>query len=309
MTDETLMNRPDRVALGVTLMLLTVFMMSIQEALFKLHSDSFSLWQIFTLRGLLSVPLLIAIALLAKRRNLWRQAFSKWPLMRSVYMTLMFIAMYAALPFLSLSTVAAGIYTAPVFVTILSAAVIGEPVGKTGWLAIATGFIGVLVILQPGSDSFSLWAVLPVLGGFLYALSSITTRARCQGISLPAMALSLNLVLLMTGILFSLIIFLWQPQAEISATNPSLLSHWRQVETSDWQLIILLAILAVAIGMGLAGAYQSAPPATIATFDYSYLVFMAVWDFLFFAIKPNLTTILGIVLIVTAGLLVTRRRA
>ena len=308
MGQSTAINRPDRVALGISLMLLTVFMMSYQEALFKLYSAQFSLWQIFSLRGVLSVPLLILIMLALKRPGIWQQAFSFWPLLRSLSMTLMFIAMYAAIPYLSLSTVAAGIYTAPVFVTLLSALVIGEPVGRVGWLAIIIGFAGVLVILQPAADSFSLWALLPVLGGLLYAISSIITRARCQAISLPSMALSLNGVLLLTGIAFSLLIFLWQPEAGIRESNPSLLEHWSSVDAADWQLMALLAVLAVAIGMGLAGAYQSAPPATIAAFDYSYLVFMATWDYFFFNTAPTLTTVAGILLIVSAGLLATRRR-
>jgi len=143
--------------MGITLIVVAVFMMSIQEALFKLFSADLSLWQIFTLRGLLALPLLFIIALVqGHRRSVWREALSKWPLLRSLLMTLMFIAMYSAIPFLNLSTAAAGIYTAPVFVTLMSAYMIGESVGIRGWIAIVVGFRGVVVILQTGSDAFSL---------------------------------------------------------------------------------------------------------------------------------------------------------
>ena len=302
-------NRPDRVTLGITLIVIAVFMMSIQEAVFKLFSADLSLWQIFTLRGLLALPLLIIIAFFqGHRRSVWREALSKWPLLRSLFMTLMFVSMYAAIPFLNLSTVAAGIYTAPVFVTLMSAYIIGEPVGTRGWIAIAMGFGGVLVILQPGADAFSFWAIVPVFSGFLYALSSITTRSKCQAVSPAALALSLNLALLLTGIVISGVLVFWQPVSELTNAYPFLFANWSVIKPSDWGVVLLLAGFTVAVGIMLAAAYQSAPPATVATFDYSYLIFMALWDVLFFSIALDGRIAIGILLIISAGLLVMRRR-
>jgi len=300
--------RPDKLALGITLMVTAVFMMSIQEALFKQFSADLSLWQIFTLRGLLALPLLFIIALARRQHSsLWPQAMSTWSLLRSLFMTLMFIAMYSAIPFISLATVAAGIYTAPVFVTLMSAYVIGEPVGRRGWMAITLGFTGVLVILQPGADAFSFWALLPVLGGFLYALSNVITRSKCQSVTLASMALSLNLALLLAGLILSAVMLLWQPDGELIQAYPFLFSEWTDIGTFEWAVISFLAVLVVAVSIALAGAYQSAPPSTVATFDYSYLIFMVLWDMLFFATTPSATTIFGIALIVIAGLLVMRR--
>ena len=309
MTTRTIDQRPDRITLGVTLMLGSTLMMSIQEAIFKLFSTSFTLWQIFTLRGLFAVSLLLLISRFqGLQGKLWREVFSKGALLRSLYMTLMFITMYGALPFLDLATAAAAIYTAPVFVTLMSAYAIGEPVKTRGWLAIALGFIGVLVILQPGTDIFSFWALLPLFGGFLYALSSVTTRSLCQGISLPALALSLNLALLATGIVLSFIMSIWHPPDNLVESSPFLFNRWAATEISGWLIIILLAAFTVVVGMSLAGAYQVAPPATIATFDYSYLIFMVLWDFVFFSTSPGFATITGILMIISAGLLVMRRR-
>ena len=301
--------RPARTARGVTLIVSAVFLMSIQEALFKSFSADLSLWQTFTLRGLLALPLLVIIASLqGLRSGLWSGALQKWPLLRSLYMSLMFVAMYAAIPFISLSTVAAGIYTAPVFVTLLSAYVIGEPVDGRGWMCCVIGFTGVLIILQPGSDAFTLWAILPVLGGFLYALANVTTRSRCQDVSPAALSLSLNLALLLTGLLLSAVMLVWQPAAQLVTAYPFIFDGWSTLGATQWLLILLLAVLVVAIGMGLAGAYQSAAPTIVATFDYSYLIFVALWDYLFFATAPNGITVVGMLLIISAGLLVVRRR-
>ena len=300
--------RPDRITLGIALMVISVFMMSIQEALFKYFSSDLSLWQIFTLRGLFAL-LLLSLFILVKgvQRQIWIEAFGKWPILRSLYMTVMFISMYASIPFLSLSTAAAGMYTAPIFVALMSAYLIREPVGIIGWIAIVMGFTGVLVILQPGADAFSPWALCPVLGGFFYALANVTTRSKCQSVSLPALSLSLNLTLFTAGVIFSIVTMIILPSSEIAHAFPFLLGSWSAMGVSEWVLVILLAVLVVIIGMSVAGAYQYAPPTTVATFDYCYLIFMALWDFLIFETPPNLNTIIGIVLIITAGILIVRR--
>ena len=73
-----------------------------------------------------------------------------------------------------------------------------------------------------------------------------------------------------------------------------------------WALVALMALLIVAITAGVAKAYQSAPPATIATFDYAYLIFAGVWGVLLFGETPAATTLIGMLVIAGAGLLVVR---
>jgi drug/metabolite transporter (DMT)-like permease len=70
-----------------------------------------------------------------------------------------------------------------------------------------------------------------------------------------------------------------------------------------WGIIVFLAALIVVVSSGVAKAYQSGPPAIIATFDYAYLVFAVFWSFVFFSDLPNVTTILGMFLIAGAGIL------
>ena len=126
--------------------------------------------------------------------------------------------------------------------------------------------------------------------------------------SLSALALSLNLTLLITGIIFSFITLVLLSDSHLTQVFPFLFSGWVAIDNKQWLLIILLAVLVVMIGMTLAGAYQAAAPTTVATFDYSYLIFMVLWDYLFFDTPPNSKTIIGIVLIFTAGVLIVKRR-
>ena len=235
-------------------------------------------------------------------------AVRMWPLLRSLFMTLMFLAFYAAIPFVNLSVLGAGTYTAPIFVTLLSAYAISEPVGARGWIAVLVGFVGVIILLQPGTDAFSPWAALPVLGAVFYALAHVITRTKCQAYPLATMALSLKLVMLGAGLVVSGSLLIWQPGEELAGAYPFLFGGWSPVGVSEWLVLGLLAVFTVVIGMGIAGAYQAATPSLVATFEYSYLVFAALWDSVIFAARPGGATLIGMLLIIAAGLMVLKSR-
>lgn len=307
---EDVQVRPQFVLRGIVLIVAAMFVTSVQDVVFKLYGDTLTLGQIFTLRAILALPLFATLAFAqGLRGTVLAAALKPWPLLRSLAMTLMFLAFYAAIPFVSLSVLGAATYTAPLFVTLLSATAIGESVGYRGWIAVSVGFVGVLILLQPGTDAFSPWALLPLAGAVFYALAHVMTRARCQDIPPAAMALSVNLIMLAGGLAVSAIALLFGPQDELARSNPYLFGGWSRLGTSEWLFLGTLAILTVAISIGIAGAYQAAPPPTVATFEYSYLVFVAVWDLVFFAASPSVATLSGMFLIIAAGWWLMRRQA
>lgn len=297
--------KTDRLAFGISLIILAVFMMSVQEALFKRFSDDLSLWQIFTLRGLIvSLPLAV-MAFSASDKTTLHQALDRWAIARSCCLSFMFLAMYSAIPFLPLATIAAGIYTAPLFVTLITARVIGKAVPARTYLAVTIGFVGVVIILNPGSELFSLWATLPVAGGFFYALANVCTRERCQRLSPISLTVSLNLTLTLIGIAGSATVAFSSPSATSIEQFSFLTSAWTELNTQNVLLLLALALLFVIIGTALAAAYQQAPAPSIATFDYCYLIFVAIWDALIFDTFPSVKMLIGIALILFAGMLVS----
>ena len=296
---------PQNVARGIVLIVAAMFVTSVQDVVFKLFSSSLPLGQIFALRAMLAIPLLMALAWAqGLRSGVWRQAVSAWTITRSVFVTLLFLAFYGAIPFVSLSVLGAGTYTAPIFVALLSAASIAEPIRRRGWIAIFVGFAGVVMLLQPGQETFSPWTTLPVLGAFFYAMAHVITRLKCQDIPLVAMALSLKLVMMAAGLVISVAILVLRPGAEIVEANPYLLAAWQPVGVWEWGVLGLLSVFTVVIGLGIAGAYKSAAPSTVATFEYSYLVFAGFWDLAFFQTHPSGASILGMLFIVGAGVMV-----
>lgn len=298
--------QPNHVFLGACLIIGAVFLMALQDAIIKYASSNMTLWQIYVLRSSMAIPVLYGIGLYsARERHVWYRCLSHWPMLRAILLVAMYVSLYAAIPVLPLSVLAAGFYTGPLFIAALSALAIGEPVGRRGWSGIAIGFIGVLVILKPGTDAFTPMLLLTILSGFLYAVAAILARSKCQTETPLTLALSLNIVLLFTGILASALLYVWQPFPIHVA--PFLLGPWAYMKMQDWGFVVILAVLIIGIGVGLAAAYQSARPVIVATFDYSYLIFSAGFGFIIFSEVPDLETIIGMSLIGFAGLFVVRR--
>ncbi len=291
---------------GILLVLAATFAISLQDVIFKAFGNTMTLWQIFALRGALAIPLFLML-----RRphgaGIFVQAFQPWVMLRAWCMTLTFLAFYAAIPFLSLSTLGAANYMAPIFVALLSAFAIRERVTWRGWLAVLIGFAGVLVLLRPGTDAFSVWALLPLTGAMFYACGHILTRTKCRDVPVSAMALAVILATMCAGILGSLIISLAPPGTAVSLATPYLLGGWSPLDLAECLILAALTLLTVAATLLLAGAYKAAPPSTAATFEYSYLVFVALWDMVFFATPPGGMTLLGMAMIVGAGLLLIYR--
>ena len=305
MTEDVKSPAPHMILVGVAIILATAFTISVQDVVFKLYSSEMTLWQIFALRGCIAVPLLIAFILVRSSPIATLQsAVEKWVVLRSVFITGTFLAFYAAIPFLSLSTIGAANYMAPIFIALLSALVIKEPVRLIGWIGVCLGFAGVLVLLQPGTDAYSPWALLPIGGAMFYALAHVITRTKCQDVPLPAIALSQNFAMLIAGLLVSILIFIAMPRGEVAEVYPYIFGTWSVLEAKDWLVLILLAGFSIIIAVMLAGAYKVAPPALVSTFEYSYLVFAATWDILLFGIILNNATILGMIMIAAAGLFV-----
>ena len=299
----------------MVIIVLTVFAMSTADMIVKLFSSSLPLWQIYVVRSLIVIPILGAFAIFRRDAIRITPISPGWVALRSLLLAFMYIFIYAAAPVLSLSVIAATLYTGPLFIALFSALLIGEPVGPRRWAAIALGFVGVIVIIRPAASDFTTLALIPIVAAILYALANVLTRAKARDESPLVLGFALNYALMLVGLAATLAIALWNPSPEQAGFYPFLLGRWVPMGSEEWMIVAALALLMVGISVGLAKAYQSAPPAVIATFDYAYLGFAAFWSFAVFHEAPDLPTIAGLVLIAAAGLMVmagpskARRRA
>jgi drug/metabolite transporter (DMT)-like permease len=295
---------PDRTGFAILMMLTATFLIALQEALIKFSSAELTVWQMFTLRGFLTIPLFLALAWPARQiGSTWRAVFRKWPLARAGCMTAMLISVYTGIPFTPLATIVAGVYTAPIFVALIAAWFMDEPVGWRGWIGVALGFLGVLLIVQPSGVDFTYFTILPVLGGVFYALMAIITRTKCRNDAPLALSLSLTLFTLALGLVGTLFIVLLNPVTDF----PFLTNAWFDMTPRAWIIIAALSVLMAAIGIVMPMAYQNGPPTIIATFDYCFLIWAIILGIVMFGDYPNMSSIIGMVLIVAAGLLIARK--
>lgn len=299
--------KPDQTVLGICIILASVLTMAFADAVVKLVSADLTVWQVFVARSVFAIPCLIAV-LLAMGIG-FRLVSPKWALIRSALLVLTWLFFYASLPVLTLSVAAVAVYTNPIITALLSAVLIGERVSGRQWAGVLLGFLGVIAILKPGTDAFSWFTVLPLMAAGCYSLAMVLTRGKCQDEQPLVLGLALHCLFLATGLIAVGVLAVIGLETDTVAAFPFLFNGWTAMGAREWGLMALLGVLSAAYFVGVARAYQIAPPSIIGTFDYVYLVSAAVWGFIFFAETPDIFTICGMVLITAAGLLVAVRPA
>ncbi len=300
---ETTPERPDNLPLAVGVIIVTVLALSFGDALIKFTSGEFAIWQIFVLRSLLVLPMLLAYLWWKAPEALVVPPAFAWAVLRSLMLVGMWVAYYLALPHLDLSIAAATYYTLPIFITLFSAVLIGNRISLLGWAAVFLGFLGVLLILRPKAGDFNLFALLPLVSAILYALAMILTRTKCRGINPLMLSVFLNLAFVVVGaIAAGLIATLLSGPRE-----GFLLAPWASMGGAEWLSMSVLACAILIGSVGAAIAYQNGPPSVIGTFDFSYVAFALVWGLIFFAEVPDVLSLCGMALIVIAGIMSLRQ--
>ncbi len=301
-------NASDNLKLAIGAILCGCLALSLGDALIKQSSARFVLWQIFFVRSAMLVPFVIYIVRLQDCRAPLRPVYPGWTLLRSLLLVVMWILYFAALPHIGLATAAAALYTLPIFITLFAALFLGESIAARGWLAVALGFAGTLLILQPEAGDFDAWVLPPIGAATCYAAAMTLTRSRCREESPAVLSLWLNVAFTAIGALALLGLKLWSPAADIVAINPFLLGRWTPLDLDAWRTMAILAAAILAGSIGAAIAYQKGPSSTVAIFDFSYLPFAILWGYLLFAELPSATVAGGMLLIFVAGTIAARQR-
>jgi len=276
----------DRVAIYA--ILITVSTISLSDSLVKFSSNELPLWQIFTLRSFLAIPLLLLIIWFWDRRLSWWPKRIFWVSLRNLLMVSQAVLYYIAIPRVALAAVAATNYTMPLFVSIFAA------------------FTGVLLIVQPATDSFNKYALLPLGAAMLAALANLLTKAKCGDEHPLVISLNLNIALLGTGVLGTLATLNFDVNNQSSQLSTYLLGPWSGMNLDVWIVTSVMAASFVVGSVGAAVAYQLGHPTTIATLDFVYIAFALLWGMIFFDEFPDFIASMGILILVYAGILVVR---
>lgn len=260
------------------------------DAIAKLLTDRYAPIQIVFLRNLIAVPIIAAVILAIFGSGHLRTRHIRLHALRGAVMVTGAWLYFTALIYLPLAEATALVFSAPIFITALSVPLLGEQVGWRRWGAVLLGFVGVLVIVRPGSAAFQLAALLPIGTALCYALFMISARWIDRRERLWTMMLF--------AMLFPMIY-----------AAPFAVAAWEPLHGSDLLLFVGLAICG-SLGLALIGqAFRMAPAAIVAPFDYTALIWATGLGWLIWGEVPMLWTMLGAAIIVASGIIIILREA
>ncbi|WP_261195734.1 DMT family transporter [Pseudoruegeria sp. SHC-113] len=193
---------------------------------------------------------------------------------------------FIAIRYLSLTLIAAVMFSAPIFTCALSAPLLGEKVGPWRWGAILLGFVGVMIIVAPWSESFHWAAAMIVYNALAMAFFSILTRKLAGHV--PALTMQMFLNVLGVCVLLPFAILTWQ--------NPETMR--------DWLLLCIFGAFAWTGHELFSNAHRFAEASVLMPFQYSYILFMSAGSFFVFGDVPGVNTLTGAAVIIVAGLVI-----
>jgi drug/metabolite transporter (DMT)-like permease len=272
---------------GITLVLVTMLLFAIYDALSKYLARHYPVPELLWVRYVTHVLLMLALFGPGMRFGLVKTGRPVLQIIRALLLVVVTFLFMNGLRYIPLADATAINFLAPLLVTALSMPMLREKVGPREWLAVILGFIGVLIIVRPGSASLQLAALFPLSSAVCYSFYQIITR-KFKGSENPV---TMHFYTGLVGVVASSMA--WQP-------------GWRMPGLSDAFLMICLG---VSTGVGhylLIKAFERMSPAVAAPFTYTHLVWAVMFGYLIFGEAPDIGSLLGIMVIVGSGLYVAR---
>ena len=297
----------DHPSTALLLLLAGVILLALQDSLIKFISDSTSFWQIQTLRSAGNMTLIFCLAIFSGGVHLVYPKRRRAVAARSLIMVLCMFCFFSASPFLSVAQMAAGLYTYPLFVSLLAAPLLGEIVGKWRVGALIIGAVGALMMLNPLADTFAVAQLLPIAAGFFYACNIIILRRYCRGETPLALTFANGAMFFISGLAGSIILYISPLSPNLQTAMPFVAIGWPTIGISIVGFAALCSVLNLLGNLGLTRAYQTAESSWLAPLDFSYLLFAAFWGKVIFNSWPTTYDWLGMILITSAGLITAWR--
>lgn len=305
----SLFTRPksDNTFTALILVLIATFALAFQDSLVKFMSSDTSFWQFQTLRSFGNLSFVVILAMVSGGINLLLPKDWKAVSLRSIFLLVCMFFFFAGAPFLTVAQMAAGLYTYPLFISLLAGPILGEKVGIWRYGALALGAIGSSLVLSPWSNEFSTVQLLPIIAGFFYAANILTIRKACKNESPLALAFAAGLGFLIFGLIGITILSLFPLSNSIRETMPFVAIGWPEITLLIIGFAVLSSILNLTGNICISRAYQTADASWLAPMDYSYLIFAAIWSRVIFNQWPSDQALIGMAMIGLAGGVTTWR--
>jgi len=271
---------------GIGLMLAGVCFFSFGDAIGKFLVSTYSVGELLLLRAATSLILMTPL--------IWRSrgafALIRRPalqVLRVVLSTSEIAAFFAASVYLPLADIITFYLAAPIFVTVLSAILLDEQVDLRRWVAVGVGFCGVLIALHPSAGVFGWPAAIALGGSIAFAVMMVVTRS-LRGTPDVLLASMQFFGTFLFGIV-------------------TLPFGWLTPSPRDLGFFMLAGGLAVFASLCVNRSLKLAPASVVVPYQYSMIVWAAIFGYLVFADVPSMATIIGAAVIIGAGLYIFLR--
>ena len=281
---------PDRILPAVALRLVSVVCLATMAALIKLAEiGGAHLSEILFFRQAVGVPLVAAIIAAGPGLATIRTGQLSAHIVRAVVGLTSMTCLFTAVTLLPLAESTTLQFTIPIFATILGALVLKEPTGWHRWLAVVTGFVGVVIVARPGTGHFALWGtVAGISAGFLTAVVSILLRR----IGRTESAFTTVFWFASLSMIPLTILYAFDHQA-----------HPLHI----WLLLIGVGVAGNLGQIALTSALKLGPVSIVVPMDYSTLIWATLFGWLLFGALPSVTTWIGAPVIIGSGLYIVWR--
>ncbi|MEO3432415.1 DMT family transporter [Inquilinus sp. CAU 1745] len=277
---------------GIGLYTLAVFLLSLMDAVVKWLTDDFGTAQLVFFRSLFGLlPLMVLIARSGGLSALATRRPGAQMLRGLIGMGAAFF-FYYAFSVMPLADAYAIAFAAPIFITALSVPLLGESVGVRRWSAVGVGFLGVIVMLRPGTTDLagflSIGALAALAGTFCYALSTALIRKLTRTETNASL------------IFYSAIVV-------IAISGVMMTFDFRTPTGWQWVLLVATGLLGGTATLALTEAFRIAPVAILAPFEYTAMVWAVLLGFWLWGDLPDLWIIAGSLIVVGSGLYILHR--
>ena len=273
--------------LGFLYMFLSVCAFSIMDLIVK-WSDNYPLGQVIFFRGFFG---LVFYYFIIPKKRIKDFYFTKRPLLhlsRCFFGLAALLSIFTALRNLPLATVVSITFAAPIFTTIFSIFFLSEKVGYFRWLAVIVGFIGILIISEPGFSSLNIYYIFPVI--FVLGMSYVAISIRQLSSTEPVWLISLffSAVITIAGIF----------------TIPF---GWLMPSFIDLILLSMIGFFGGVANLWLSQSYKFSEVSLVTPLKYLALVFAIGFGYLIWQEIPSSKTLIGAALVITSSIIIFRR--
>ena len=273
--------------LGFLYMFLSVCTFSVMDLLVKWSSD-YPTGEVLFFRGFFGLLPTYFLIPKNKLRTFYTTERSKEHLFRCLMGLMALIAIVVALRELPLAVVVSLSYAAPLFITVLSIFLLSEKVGVFRWLAVIIGFIGVIIIAEPGFKGMNYLYFLPLI--FCIGMAFVTITIRKLSTTEPIWLISIffTITISIAGL----------------ATIPM---GWKMPNFQDFILLALIGVTGGSANLFLTQSYKLSEVSLVAPLKYLALVFAIFFGYFIWNEIPTIKTLIGASLVVFASLIIFRR--